>query len=291
MINFLFAGIDFLLNENQKVYFLEANSTPGGLKSWKKVYKNLEPLEKLKEILKRKNVKTIAILARGNKERLETKFHTRKKFLSKFFDVRLCSIEENQKNVKKNLNLLKDVDGRFFKFDCLHLGNFIKYEPKNVLIINSYKIMKITRDKWKFYLLLKKKFNLPKTFLIKNEFQAKKIVKKQGWNKFVVKPRYGEKSKGIQIFEGCEKIKVEKNFLLQEYIEPLKFKQKFWSYRAWVVGYQYTGTLARCSGTSIVSLSLNAKPAKPPFSIKNQIRKDCERMIKYLIYSVKKESI
>jgi len=291
MVNFLFAGIDFLLDRNRKIYFLEANSTPGGLKSWKRVYKNLKPLEKLREVLERNQIKTIAILAKGDKERLEAKFHTRKNFLSKFFEIRLCSIEENKKNIKKNLNLLKDIEGKIFKFDCLHLGNFVKYAPKNVLIINDYKIMKITRDKWRFYLSLKDKFNFPKTFLIKNKSQVKKIVEKFKWEKFVIKPRYGEKAQGVQIFEHPKEIKLEKNFLLQEYIEPSKFKQKFWSYRAWVVGYQYVGTLARWSKTSVVSLSLGARPAKPPFKIKNQLKKDCERMIKYLIYLTKKESI
>ena len=71
MVNFLFAGVDFLIDKEGKVHFLEVNSEPGGLRSWKEAYGNLKPLQKLKQTLEAKKVERIAILARGSKGNAE----------------------------------------------------------------------------------------------------------------------------------------------------------------------------------------------------------------------------
>ena len=172
-------------------------------------------------------MKELQFLLEVQKEMLKNRFNTRKNYLSKFFDVRLCSVEENFGYLRREANKLLDVDGKIFKFDCIHLGDFVEFFPP-ALVINDARIMKVTRDKWKVYSLLKNKFHFPTTFLVQTREESKQLIKKMRWKIFVLKPRYGSGGYGVKVLKKVGKVR--RDSLVQEFVES-RCDKKFASFR------------------------------------------------------------
>ena len=122
-------------------------------------------------------MKELQFLLEVQKEMLKNRFNTRKNYLSKFFDVRLCSVEENFGYLRREANKLLDVDGKIFKFDCIHLGDFVEFFPP-ALVINDARIMKVTRISGRFIPYLKTSFTSQQLFLFKQGKNLNNLLKR-----------------------------------------------------------------------------------------------------------------
>ena len=85
-------------------------------------------------------------------------------------------------------------------------------------IIGNKKIGHV-EDKYKLYKSLKKKFNVPETFLISSYQEASQIVDSNPDKKFIIKPVIGAGGKDIRRFEETTENSDFSRFMLQEVIE------------------------------------------------------------------------
>jgi predicted ATP-grasp superfamily ATP-dependent carboligase len=85
-------------------------------------------------------------------------------------------------------------------------------------IIGNKKIEHI-ENKYNLYNLLKKKFNVPETFLVSSYEEAAEIAESKEDKKFIVKPIVGAGGKGIKRFEETSENTNFNGLMLQEFIE------------------------------------------------------------------------
>jgi predicted ATP-grasp superfamily ATP-dependent carboligase len=85
-------------------------------------------------------------------------------------------------------------------------------------IIGNKKIEHI-ENKYNLYNLLKKKFNVPETFLVSSYGEAAEIAESKEDKKFIVKPIVGAGGKGIKRFEETSENTNFNGLMLQEFIE------------------------------------------------------------------------
>lgn len=85
-------------------------------------------------------------------------------------------------------------------------------------VIGNKKIEHI-ENKYNLYTLLKKKFNVPETFLVSSYAEALEITESESDKKFIVKPIIGAGGKGIKRFEKTNESSNFEGLMLQEFIE------------------------------------------------------------------------
>jgi glutathione synthase/RimK-type ligase-like ATP-grasp enzyme len=280
--NYIFAGLDFLIDEKGDAVFLEANFSPGGLKKFEELYGKCEPLIQLCNFIKKKFAKgSICLLYSKDKidynfEDLLWKLNTIKNIITNF-DVHLCSLEDQ--DMKKFAGIFKDRDGIMFKPDVvMPLGGYKNsLIEKYCFVINTLSVRNITSDKLLSYEIMKNSnIRTPKTFLIKNPNMLFPLIKRKEFKDgFVLKPRRGEKGKGVKVFNSnTVSNKVIKDlskgeYLLQEKIKIKKIGRNYWDLRVFVVNGKFIGGIKRVSLKPVVNLSQGGRAEK----IENQLLK------------------
>ena len=90
--NYVFAGLDFILDKQGDIYFIEANSSPGVLKRYKKIYKHCKPVKELCNFLN-KRYKNLAVISRKKWGRSVVSKEFRKGFKG---DIYVCDYKKNR---------------------------------------------------------------------------------------------------------------------------------------------------------------------------------------------------
>lgn len=285
---YIYTGLDFIFDENETPYFIEANSCPGLLR-WDRVYGNFKPWERLLDYIKRLRCSTIAILTTRKKfarEKHRYFCNTLRKIFQKSLDVHICFVEDNEASLRKNSNKLKDRNNKSIEFDAIFMTLFLSYYRPNVLQINPTEIISIIRDKWLCYQIAKKskEIKFPTTFLLSDRKKLKEIVSKPLFKKgIVLKPRRGEGGKGIFIFENPKEAlscTLKKEYLIQERIQVKKEDGKFWDVRAMVINGKFVGAIKRVSVNPVVNLSRGGEAERVSKKIERKIRKKAELFVK-----------
>jgi len=238
--NYPFAGYDFMIGSDGKLYFLEANAVAGGIFVIELVYKiirkylpsrlarlseNLGRLVEdfvkmsitfhtmLKNYLPKTAIVTIPVERLGllNPEREYIAYVLRS------YGLQSWTVPRTKFRIK-NGYLIADIDGMSVTPDII-IRKTINF-PKNLkqVVINPSEVGKITGSKWKTYLvvqdLLKRKpylqdiLHLPLTFYAKNAYKALERarelleMKKQA----VIKPVRGQGGKGIVIIGDSDEL-------------------------------------------------------------------------------------
>ncbi|MBL7206359.1 MAG: hypothetical protein ISS36_02030 [Candidatus Aenigmarchaeota archaeon] len=288
MNKFSFAGLDFIFDKEMRPYFLEANSFPG-IFIWHELYKNIKPVKTLEKYLKKRKCENIVLLTPKRYLKTETSINLIKNGLKKL-DVHICLIKENEKSIKRNSAKLVDIDGNIIKADSLlRRKPLFKYNPENVIEINSPEVIRVTRNKWLSYLAIRNAFiRSPTSFLVKNMSNVERALKenermfKKG---FVLKPTTGEKGSGIRIVKDISKIdniEIKKPYLLQKIVNIKKMKGDYWDLRAFVVGGKYIGSMLRVSESPVTNISLGGVVKEVPGEIENKIKKRAEKCVKVI---------
>jgi glutathione synthase/RimK-type ligase-like ATP-grasp enzyme len=273
--NFIFAGLDFLIDKEGGPVFIEANSAPGGLRTYEKLYGNCKPLEELCNFIKERFEKPIvAILNVKTKKNLKHilwKYEKMKIYLKNSAkSVNVCFYQDN--DFSNFEGVLIDKDHKKIRPDVVLVGTGI-FEPaieKYCFAINPISVRHLTGDKFSTYKIIKNSgIRTPQTYLVKNFEELKKLTKLKVFEKgFVLKPRYG--GFGKDIFVCSRKIDINrfkrlvstKKFLLQEKIEINKIDGKFWDVRVFIVNGKFVGGIKRVSKKPVVNLSKGGVGAK-----------------------------
>ena len=283
---YIFAGLDFIVDSSGKLVFVEANSFPGLLSDYKKIYGKSQPLIELTNSFKGDTFilvyteemfatwrepkflfRQIMQLTSGRCRLVLLPYDWRKKWNGELIDVEGNSIEEG-----------------FLWTPLLELKNILSKNP-NFNMINSYKISNLTRDKLATYKLLSKVkgIYIPRTWEFKNKKQLKDLLKINNLKSFAVKPRYGQKGEGVVIADDLNQLKnirFSGEWLLQEKIEITKYRKKIWDIRAFVVHGKYVGAVKRISHNPVVNVSLGGSAVKIDSHLKAQLKIASEKIVR-----------
>lgn len=292
--NFIFAGLDFLIDSKNKPVFLEANSSPGALRTYENLYGNCKPLEELCDFIKEKFeepvVATLHLKTKKKLEHLLWKHKKIKKYLGNKAKVHLCFYQDNDFTGFKGT--LLDKNHQEIRPDVIIVGTNI-LEPvmeKYCFVINPFSVKHLTRDKFLTYRIIKNsEIRMPRTYLVKNLKELRRLIKLKTFDKgFVLKPRYGAFGKDVFVCSSkadinkFRKLISTKEFLLQEKIEINKIDKKFWDVRVFVVNGKFVGGIKRVSENPVVNLSRGGMGAKLDQEIVRKVKSisvDCVKMI------------
>ncbi len=290
-MNYEFAALDLFIDKNKDIYFIEANSSPGVLKEYLKVYKNCRPIKELCKLLNKK-YKSMAVISkrRWDKSIISKKFE--KYFKGK---ITFCPYKKNISNMKRGSGyLINNKNEKLIPNIILRVaaGRLIAQEKAGIKVINPKSISKLTLDKIKTKKLVKKFTNIkvPKYFRIKNKKHIKKILEKNQKlfdNGFVLKPRKNQKSHGVYVFHSYNEIpknfRVREEYIIEELIEPFPlFKNKFFEIRSMVINGKYAGSMLFVSPKRPMHLLKEGKTVKTPKMFENKIKKASEEIVNIL---------
>lgn len=297
--NYIFAGIDFIINKKNEIYFIEANSSPGALKEFKKIDKYCKPVKELCKFLNIK-YKKLAVISKKKwgKARISKKFRTEFKG-----DIYVCRLRKNEKLMLKGDGHLIDRKGRKIMPDVVlrvAAGRPYAQEKAGIKIINPTCILNTTKDKLKSKKAVEKytKIKTPKYFIANKKSDIKKILiknKELFAHGFVLKPQTGQKSQKVFILDSYEEIpknfRIREPFLVEEIIQPCNlFKKEYFEVRSMAINGKYTGSMLFVSPNRPMHLFTEGRTVKIPKKIENKIKGATELVVKAIDkYALKNE--
>jgi len=292
--NYLFAGIDLLISEDSKIYFIEANSAPYGLKAYVDLFDTCKPLNDLAEFLK--DFRCVAIMHNNSGVELEQSEWV-VNYLKKKIDLKVCLLNDNRDNFVNGEGILITEDGKKIKPDVLLRQHWSSKKSRpialsniGVKIINPISIVETTKDKTITQKAIKeysKDINCPEQFSIESKEDILELLEKnnelfkQG---FVLKPKNGTRSEGVFIFDSIESLPgdliLNKPYILEERIIPLNiFEGDFFDVRAHAINGNFSGCIARVSKSPVTGISAGAKPHKIPEELEEKIKPVVEAIV------------
>jgi D-alanine-D-alanine ligase-like ATP-grasp enzyme len=284
----IYLGLDFILDKNKNLYFLEVNSSPGALGKYKEVYKNVRPIKELCNLLNQK-YKILAVISRYNWNKFEVAKDYRNYFKGKVF---LCPHEKNKERMKKGDGSLINDKGKVIFPDVVmrvSANHALAQEKAGIKVINGYRVTELTVDKIRTKHIVNKytDVKVPRAFIIKNKKDINKVPKTILNKPIILKPRRGQKSKGLII---CKSYKdIPKNFKInREYIlEPLiecdnLFKNEFFEIRSMAVNGKYAGSMLFVSKKRPMHLFTEGRAVKIPKKLEIKVKKATEKIVKVL---------
>jgi len=274
---YIFATLDFIFDEKEKLYFLEANSVPGGMSDAENVFKGHQPMKEVAEFMKKQG-KEQCVISTSRKNKFWVYNHL-KKYLP---NLRLCYRECN----RNNRIYLIDVNNDRFKPSCIYRnGNLIcnSFESK-IPVINPKSVVYITLDKIKTYKLVSRYVNIPEFYVIKNKKQLDSKIKEFG-SDYVIKGIFGSYGKETYI---SKKKDYSYPCILQKRIFPKKIKNKFWDVRVFLVNGNYSNAVVRLSKNPVTNFCCGAKAHPLPKRLENKLRKVSEKIVKVIDLEARK---
>lgn len=291
---YFIAGIDFMVDKNGKVYFIEANSVPGLFRSLEKKYKNDKIFLEIKKEIGQN--KYLFIYNEKNYNEVESRYKIKK--FKKYFGKNNCAVKIiTDLKTDSIKNCVSEITKANTK--AIIYTPFLKIKKeltkKNYpYVFNPYPLAKLTIDKTILYSKLHstKNFQIPLSYHFKTKTELLKIIKNKKLNNCVIKPRFGQKGKNIFIIDKPKQIKNIKlkkdNWILQEKIEINKIKNKFYDIRALAINGTFFNCVGRMSKNPVVNVSLGGKTFAIDKNIKKKIKLATEDVIKQINKLIKK---
>ncbi len=292
--NYILAGLDFIFDENDNPWFLEANGLPRSYETiMKELYGKSEPVKKLSQIIDYYGKNFCILPPRKRilfKKDIPTLLSEFRRYLKA--DIHLCFLKDNKNKRKK----LLDENGVNIYPDSI-LKCLTSFMPKSLekspaLLINPLSVLKITRNKLYTIDIVRKntKARVPKTFLIKNASEVEKIVEKENFESFVIKPIRGTGGHNVFVLSRNEQIpKIKTPFLLGQCINPKLRDKRHWDVRVYLVNGEMAGgfiretmskvtNIARGANASKITKKLLNKLIRPSMEIVRAIDKEAEKI-------------
>ncbi|MEE9525493.1 MAG: hypothetical protein V3V78_02695 [Candidatus Woesearchaeota archaeon] len=299
--NYVFAGIDFIIDQQGELYFIEANSSPGVLKRYKAIYKHCRPIKELCTFLNKK-YKNLAIISKKKWKGSVVSKEFRKGFKG---NIHICDYNQNRKLMSKGDGHLIDIKGKKIMPDVVlrvAAGRTYAQEKAGIRIINPTCILNITKDKIKAKKIVEKytRIKTPKSFRIYKKTDIKKRLnknKKLFSNGFILKPQHEQKSEGVFIFYSYKEIpknfKIKKPYFVEELILPSNlFKGEFFEIRSMTVNGKYAGSMLFVSPKRPMHLVAEGRVEKIPKKLEDKIKKATEAVVKAIDkHSLKEKNI
>ena len=289
--NYLYAGLDFVINENGDPVFIEANCLPGG-SSYLRGLNGSSPLETLsRNVIERfPNVCMLHDNLFDDHKKIEA-FLRSQAGLGKY-DFHFCPAKIQK---EENYPYLIDVDGKRVKpgiiLETSIYDRFLRrHEMEGTIIINSLAAKAICFDKLRCHEIVGKlngklgDIKQPETIEIKSLGDIKEKLDLE--SKWVLKPRYGREGRGIFFLEDqippefFEWHKKYPDYLLQEAVTRTKTHGKHWDIRAIVAGGIFAGAYKRVSSDRVTNISRGGKREALEHEIMRKISGKCIRIVK-----------
>jgi glutathione synthase/RimK-type ligase-like ATP-grasp enzyme len=287
-VGYVLAGLDFVFDQDENPWFIEANTIPGAFFSYRKNYGNNRPLKELAKFMKRYSrepcVLTLYHKSTMYRKRDLWEYDILKQWLP---NLHICYMEKNMGRRKK----LIDKNGVEFEPTCMLVrshdceGISIHFE-KRIPVINPRSVVKLAGNKFSALKAIKKyspDINIPKTFLVKNNVEFKALLRKNSeifGAGYVVKPVDDTCGHGVHVFSHNEKFRVRRPELLEQRIKPRLINRKYWDVRAFVVNGRFVGAIMRESRSRVTNISKGAKTYRVPKRLLNRLKKPSEDIIK-----------
>ncbi len=264
---YIFAGLDFIFDKDEKPYFLEANSAPGGAVEAADFLKH-SPLKAIAHFMTGKNPCVVIPKIHQNDQ-------TYKELCKYVPGLKLCYCENNRNKRK----YLQDKENNKFQPTCIYrsISSICPSFSKKILVINPLSVTRITKNKDLTYKTVKniKGIKIPEYYIIKNKKDFNKVKNK--FNDFVIKPLDGSCGKGIFI----NKVpRITHPMIIQKRILPKKIKNKFWDVRVYVVNGKYISSFIRSSRKIITNISQGGKVYPLPKRFERKIIDISEKITK-----------
>lgn len=287
--NFLFAGLDFMIDENGEPVFLEANCLPGISFDFKKVTGILPYRTLSKEVFEKfTNVCLLHDDLFDDHKQLDA-------FLKELsrqgrINYHYCPAKKQR---GENFPFFIDNKGKKIKPHCIFEASIfdyflLKYELAGTVVINSLATKSICFDKWLTYKIVEKLKGVryPVTFKINNIDEIKGYLSSEMFREWVLKPQFGRQGKGIIFI----KDRLPKSFnmlykrhepyLIQERIYPKKYNKNYWDIRAFIVAGKFIGGYKRVSKKKMTNLHSGGHMEKLEREFSDSIEKPCIRVTK-----------
>lgn len=261
LFSYIFAGLDFLVDTNGNIVFLEANSSPGFIIEYENVYGKCDPIDQLIEVLKDK--KEIIFLYPEEYVFFAADYGYRYGKFKQAFQKRCRQIVLPNKKIKNFKLPLKDRKGNLVEQGTLmtvqlHIKKVLA-KNKNFYVPNPYEVGAITVDKWKTQQIVQgiAGMKIPKSFIFSTKKQLVGLVEKNKLEQFFIKPRFGKEGEGIILVKSKKQLSTLEipngKWILQEKIDVKKVKNQFWCIRTFVVNGKYVGSLKLTSKNVVVN--------------------------------------
>ncbi|MEA3429916.1 MAG: hypothetical protein U9R08_01450 [Nanoarchaeota archaeon] len=284
-MNYTYAALDFIYDKHKDLYFIEANSSPGALKEYKKIYPTVKPVKELCKFLNK--YKTLAVISRGNWNKTIVSKEFKKYFKG---NINFCPYEKNRKRMKEGDGSLITSRNKIILPDVVlraGAGIATAQEKAGIKVINPLCISRLTLNKLKTQKIVKENTNVkvPKSFKINKKSDIKKIVKNTLTDGFVLKPLKGQKSQGLYIFHSYEEIpkdfKITGPYILQQLIHSHDlFKNEFFEIRSMTVNGKYAGAMLFVSPNRPMHLFAEGRAVRIPKKLEIKVKTATEKIVK-----------
>lgn len=294
--HYLFAGVDLMVSKDKKIYFIEANSAPYGLKAYVDLKESCKPLDALVKFLK--NYRIVAIMHNYSGVEVKQSAWVVNYLKKRMKNLEVCILADNRKNFIHGDGSLVTKDGRLIKPDVLLRQHWsskrsrpIALKKAGVKIINPICVVETTKNKvitQKAVRRYAKGVNCPKQFPINSVQEVLPLLKrnKKVFKKgFVLKPQRGTRSEGVFVLDSYEHFPkgfmIKEPYILEERIIPLGlFKGRYFDVRAHAVNGKYAGCVLRVSKGSVTGISAGAKPSKIPKRLEVKVKPVVEKVVR-----------
>lgn len=287
--NYIFAALDFIMDRDKNLYFIEANSSPGIMKQFALLHGHCNPIKELCESLK--GYKHLAVISRIKWFKTNVSSYYIKYFNGK---ITLCPYKMNKNLMNKGDGHLIDSKGNNVYPDViLRCGNGYALAQKaaGMKIINPHFITKLTLDKIKVKQLVRKYTNVktPNYNLVLNKEHAITILNSRSYkNGFILKPQRGQRSRGIIMGSKISDIpNIKKPLIMEEVIMPYVLKKgEFSEIRALAINGKYAGGMLLISPKRPMHLHAEGRVEKIPSFMSVTIKEATEAIVRCIDLAV-----
>jgi glutathione synthase/RimK-type ligase-like ATP-grasp enzyme len=291
--NYIYAGLDFIFDKEGHIWFIEANGCTRGFVEYRRLYKSTKPVKELAKSIKKNGKRNCVLISK--KEKYYRGSASNKwlyQEIGKHTKLHACYIEDNKKRKKD----LVDVEGRKIKpssllvHDYYNFNNTITSKTKTV---NNIELVRFVKNKFKTFDLIKKKTKIktPRTFIVRNNKELKKILDKHIFHHgYVVKPIIGGEGTGVVVVGDHEKMpRIRQKMLVQERVIPKLIHKKYWDVRIFVINGKLCGGFMRESIHRVTNICRGGKAHKIPKKILSKLKKPSLEIVSAIEKNFKKE--
>ncbi len=284
--NYFFAGLDFIFDKNNDLWFLEANYAPHGARNIKKTYGKEEITKHVAKLMKKSGSQPSVLISKysNDKTKAENSLWFAHQLSKHIKNLRYCHCDENV----KRRGTLKDIYGEVFKPTCIFRYNrpLSSWFEKKAVVINSNKVKRTVNNKMLTLKIVREKtnVNVPKSFYVKDTEELRELISvnqdifKEG---YVVKPIDQSQGRGVYVLKMGEQMPVVYGKeIVEERIVPRLLHRHYWDVRVFVINGKYLGGEMRESRSRVTNVSKGGKPLKLPKKLYNQLKKPALDIVK-----------
>jgi len=284
--NYFFAGLDFIFDKDDNMWFLEANYAPHGAKNIKKTCGKEEITKEVARLMNKDRGERCVLVSKKltGKEKGENSAWFALELAKHVKNLRMCYCDDNKNRKGK----MKDINGNFFTPSIIFRYNrpMTSAFEKKALVINSNKVRNLVNNKMLTLKVVRENtsVNVPRTFYVKDTKELKELISvnsdvfKDG---YVVKPIDQSQGRGVYVLKRGERVPIiNKKEIVEERIIPNLIHKHYWDVRVFIINGKYLGGEMRESRSRVTNVTRGGKPVKLPKKLYDRLKKPSLEIVK-----------